>query len=1158
MAGGNVEKGNRYIAALEQARSQGKWDEVPELIRKVTKHAPQRICVIQTATAESRVIVYLQHKASAETTKPSPNLLELIPALLVTIGNNDGSPQEILQAQVCLGWVHWALNEPALAAARLPKDFAATVSSLTGDGQALTPWTEVCLVKGCYIKATAQSTIGGIDETLDTFAALEPWLSSGKQASVANAQFLNWSETLLGKGALMASKEASKNSPYSNPRHVEIALRLFRQWAVHPAVKQGLATQKSTASDLSSPISRTTLWNSYYGFLTIVLQDNLTYPPPSAERPGRPQQAAELRRVETICEGNLLREVKFPTASSGNSQVEEWVERVISNWEILCGPHWQDDDLGEGGQTVASRNVLDMLYRAAAKTYHSHLVLRRLFHVHAALAEFDLAIQAFDSYIEIVTAAKDRAEKSAEYGELERDEILLQTLSEGVMLLSCLGSFEEAEKAKDLTELIRKYTSKHVTDQVNGEANGKLLLSDDPDSPRAPEVSLFVLATAYRAVGVGLANWASWTPMNESRDDIRGEAIEYLEKSISPDLGNSLNNSSIYTLALVLAENRDLDSAIDYVKSVLSSETSSTMPTQGLLKERDLVSLWHLLALLLSAKHEFDIAEHSCEAAFEQFPREVFSTHQRERRNSRHSHHGKDSTGRSVISQLQGREKERIIQTRITQLAFVEILEGPEAAVNQSEQLLSLFGSLFHDLNLDAEESKPGKQEHLIPPKTSGTTRSFRGSIFHRNRASQMPDRRTDRSASPTAPPVPTAPNGQTNGTEAPTIQVTDEDRHNRHERSSLGRSDSKKLRKRSLSAQRNEKPRTSEPPLPNGAIDSPDMVGIAVSGNTTPVSATHSPTAKQPLRPIAHNFSHAQQPSLVGHGTQTSEPDVQLPVSHRFNSPTNAITKFSMVQSQKHALGLLVNIWLIIAGLYRRASLFDDAREACEEASKQAGRVEALVASQESSARSFNKRGWGVAKSSEELWADVYAEQGLLTQAQSKPREAIKQFEEALLRNQHHPTATIALANLLLDIWDQTMPPEPVNAEADVNLSRLSLLTDTPKPKTAKAISTDELKATDTVQDPPPAHPAHSAHDVDPKLLQRLAARDRAYGLLSSLTKLGSSWDNSEAWYALSRAYEAGDQVDKLKSVLWWCIELEDRRPIRHWSNIGSGLYVL
>jgi hypothetical protein len=42
--GGNAEKGQGYIAALDQARSQGKWDELPELIRKVTKHAPQKTC----------------------------------------------------------------------------------------------------------------------------------------------------------------------------------------------------------------------------------------------------------------------------------------------------------------------------------------------------------------------------------------------------------------------------------------------------------------------------------------------------------------------------------------------------------------------------------------------------------------------------------------------------------------------------------------------------------------------------------------------------------------------------------------------------------------------------------------------------------------------------------------------------------------------------------------------------------------------------------------------------------------------------------------------------------------------------------------------------------------------------------------------------------
>ncbi|KAJ9488075.1 hypothetical protein VN97_g5222 [Penicillium thymicola] len=1144
--GGNAEKGQAYIAALDQARSQGKWDELPELIRKVTKHAPQRTCLIQTATAELRVIVYLQQKSSGDSSSSSPNLAELIPALLMTIENNDGSPQELLQAQVCLGWIHWALDEPGLSAARLPKDFAATLDSLASGGEQPTSWTEVCLVKGCYIKATAQSTAADINETLETFASLIPWLSGGKLASITTPQFLNWSELLLGNGALLASVEVTKNTPYSDPRHGGIALQLLRLWAAHPAVKQGGSATNPSSVDTFSLAPRASVWASYYRFLTAVLQDGVTYTGPN-DGPDRPQLCSELRRIETIYERNLLSEVMFPTASSLNSQVEEWVEQVIRNWQVLCGPEWQDSDVGEGGQNAVGRGVLEILYRAATKTYHSHLVLRRLFHVHSALADFDLAVKALDSYIEIVTAAKERAEKSAESGKLEKDEVLLQTLSEGVTLLSCVGSLEEAEKARDLTEIIREYIDKHNTPPTNGQVNG--------NSTNLPNIPPFVLASSYRAVGVGLACWASWTPVNESRDDIRADAIEYLEKSLAPELGSNSNHSSLYTLGLVLAENRDLDTAIDYVKSALTPSSSSTAVSDDLSKERDLVSLWHLLALLLSAKQEFEIAGRSCEAAFEQFPRELFLKGHRERRSPRHS---QSLNQRPLVSRLQGREKERIVQTRITQLAFIELLEGPEAAVNHSTQLLGLFGTLFQDLNLESGETK-SKADHLVPPKSSaGTTKSFRGSIFARNRTTQLPDRRSDQSNGPDSiiPPTPAIPNGHV--ADSPSIQVTDEDPHSRQGRPpTIGRADSKKLKKRSSSVHKNEKPRVEEPPLPNGGETSAETVGMAFSGNK-PESAILPNKGKQPLPAMAHNMNYKEQAPPAGHEEQPPKQDNRLPIGHRFDSPTSAVTKFSLVQSQKQALGLLVQIWLVIAGLYRRASLFDDAREASEEASKQAARVEALVASHESSARSFSKRGWGASKSSEELWADVYAEQGLLSQARSNPHQAIKHFEEALLRYQDHPTATIGLANLLLDIWDQKLAPEPLNADVDLNVSRLSLLSETPKPQSAKAISTDDLKVSSKTENAGPEDAPLSAQDVEPKQLHRLAARDRAYGLLSALTKLGSSWDNSEAWYALSRAYEAGEQVERLKEVLWWCIELEDRRPIRHWSNIGTGVYVL
>lgn len=125
----------------------------PSGLRANLEIFPSNPGIIQTATAETRVIAYQQQKTTAESAS-TPNLHELIPALLTTIENNDGAPQEILQASVCLGWIHWTLNEPALATSRLPKDFRALVDSLLSEGHDLSTWTEVCLVKGCYIKGT--------------------------------------------------------------------------------------------------------------------------------------------------------------------------------------------------------------------------------------------------------------------------------------------------------------------------------------------------------------------------------------------------------------------------------------------------------------------------------------------------------------------------------------------------------------------------------------------------------------------------------------------------------------------------------------------------------------------------------------------------------------------------------------------------------------------------------------------------------------------------------------------------------------------------------------------------------------------------------------------------------------------------------------------
>lgn len=76
--------------------------------------------------------------------------------------------------------------------------------------------------------------------------------------------------------------------------------------------------------------------------------------------------------------------------------------------------------------------------------------------------------------------------------------------------------------------------------------------------------------------------------------------------------------------------------------------------------------------------------------------------------------------------------------------------------------------------------------------------------------------------------------------------------------------------------------------------------------------------------------------------------------------------------------------------------------------------------------------------------------------------------------------------------------------------------------------------------------------------LADRLAARDRAHALLTTLTRLGSAWNDSDAWFALSRAHEESGQADKAKEALWWVVELEEARAVRPWTEAGCGCYVI
>lgn len=216
----------------------------------------------------------------------------------------------------------------------------------------------------------------------------------------------------------------------------------------------------------------------------------------------------------------------------------------------------------------------------------------------------------------------------------------------------------------------------------------------------------------------------------------------------------------------------------------------------------------------------------------------------------------------------------------------------------------------------------------------------------------------------------------------------------------------------------------------------------------------------------------------------------------------------------------------------------------------------------------------------------------GYLSMAKSNIDSARLGFEAALTHFPDHPAATVGLSNILLDLYTEKIVPPKAFAGLNLvggaenmpgtNQSTADIVSPPRKHKEApKLLPTEPLglgafrtpkrephafKPTSTVADPKsPSLAQHHDSQLAPPykaesipLVDRLASRDRAYGLLSNLTKLGTGWNNSEAWFALGRAHEESGQMDKAKEVLWWCVELEEGMGVRKWDCVNGGGYVL
>ncbi|KAK1751765.1 hypothetical protein QBC47DRAFT_390973 [Echria macrotheca] len=1170
-------KAAHYIELLDDARCSENWDAVPELVRKVRKHAPNRACL--TLTAENEAIIA---KGSVKTTSvDQPSAATAIvgleastelPKLLAAIENEHSFPEDKFQAKVCVGWVHWVLREYSLALERLPKNFDQEYP-LFEDFEGLSEWTKVCALKSAYLRANSLARDGQREGALKAFESALPSLAGVWTTQNARQQLRYWAELFLTEycmlvGQAIRDKEKSLSDPY--------CLACFRTWSKYWSSTKGAPLAGGYGFRGSVP--RRQVWSEYYYVLSEILQQDLPYPtghaPVNNEASARNQLRTELKKVEIIYQGLLFTETKFPRADEERPEVEEFVRRVMQNWTILNGRGWREQDLGAGGRESLSHGVLDTLNGAAAKTYHSTPVLRHLFTVHLARAEFDEAFMAFGSYLALIKKGRARVLKTGHAEPaLDDDATMLETISSAIAAYCRYGGRDAAEKARslaiELEELVKEIS----------EARPSL----EDGMPLRGRVPAHTFAIVWQAMGLAYAQWARMTYDSEARTHIQDKAITCLRKALSPDFGRAADVRTIFALGVLLAEQRRLSIAIELVKTALLAdkavEDDQALRNGPYWRERSLIPLWHLLALLLSARQEYVMAARACEGAIEQFKDPLVLFGARALNGAYRSDHLNEAgvqeekaVGDGLVDEMDDYEKENILEIKMTQLAILELVEGPAVAVNASTELLTLYPRLFGD-------AEP-KLERTEPPKTAATLRSLRGSVFGGRSAQTRQSVATEKMAT-----IPSRP--QTTQTEhsvattAPTIQVTQNgdprsSRRSMRSASVKGRGERASLRKRNSG---------SRPRAMSSGGDSVQQFNVAEGDNFfAPFDAIQLPqyfsfaskrTESSGLVTLQHSNSYTSSGSSESKNEELSGIAVKEVESFAKLLP---YVQFSQEHIKRRRKAILVGVWLVIAGFYRRAGLLDDAQKACAEAQKIVQGLEADFPSDGPQSLSIRQAGWGEKKSVEELMADVLAEKGHLSVARERPYQARADFESALTRYPGHAGAIVGLSNILMDIYSEKLLPPPVvpplEGESPPPIASKSKLDKFPalpsqplglaatKPRVERMSSSSSLSSSSSESQQqqsekywelPPPHKARSL-----PLLDRLAARDRAYMLLSGLTKLGSGWNDSEAWFALARAYEEGDQPEKAKDALWWCVELEDARGARAWSCVGVGGYVL
>jgi len=663
----------------------------------------------------------------------------------------------------------------------------------------------------------------------------------------------------------------------------------------------------------------------------------------------------ELKTVTALYESHLLSGLKFPRADEYHEAIGEWVDQVFENWQVA------------GGSAEDAAPVVEILYQASKKSFHSPRILRHLFYTLTATGNFQDALAALSTYLDLIQKAMERISKGNHERDLDSYKTIFHTAVEGVRVLCKFAG--NGQKAMDIATRMEKWIEEwRIRDRE-------------------------ILAEVYRGIGMANATIARQTPEGELRPGAQQAAVDAFRKGLSYD---PIDTQGWYGLALVEAEMRSVDNATESARKGLGALKYNFMDNEdpddreGCARDykRFAVPLLHLLALLMTAKEDFDTAEKVCRNAFDIV-----------------------GEGREAVADLGVSDKIAVFELMMSQLAIVEAVEDSETAAAMAENLLALYGMLFDSTHLVQRQQQGNAEENVgdvSNPSRPTTTTSRRSRLPWRNHKKQFSASHSSlprQVENPGSPPsqegtVKKRPKsghqslaGMSTGapTITPKIQVIDdkggastpssEKTHRKLMRpSSVSGSTVRRMRSLgSLKLRQEPKPDgPPTPPLPS-STEASSLNFDSPAGSMKEGKDPHLfQTLKNKLH--HHHLKHAQAPSAADSVKSIAETiPSENPTENRQstraenvpnNLPQNKLPyplcalgrtisddgldgrirtlkrpiqlpepKLAVAEESKQVLGALRRAWICVAGMYRRAGYFGDALMASEEASSLIGK---------------------------------------------------------------------------------------------------------------------------------------------------------------------------------------------------------------------------